>query len=70
MVRLGSLHPWRSGQAEVMSVNVYTTIAAVAGIASATAAVVNGSIDSGTYAAIVMGSLGIAGVTHTKNATP
>jgi hypothetical protein len=66
MVRLGSLRPGRSGQAEVMGLNLYTTVAAVAGIASATVAVVYGSIDSSTYVAIVVGALGIAGVTHTK----
>lgn len=49
-----------------MGLNLYTTVAAVAGIASATVAVVYGSIDSSTYVAIVVGALGIAGVTHTK----
>jgi hypothetical protein len=48
----------------------YATITAVAGVASATAAVLNGSIDTGTYAAIVMGALGISGVTHVKTNTP
>lgn len=53
-----------------MNVNLYTTVTAVVGIASATAAVIHGSIDGGTYSAIVVGALGIAGVTHTKTATP
>jgi hypothetical protein len=47
-----------------MRVNLYTTITAVAGIASATAAVIQGSIDAATYSAIVVGALGISGVTH------
>jgi len=49
---------------------LYATITAVAGVASATAAVLHGSIDTGTYAAIVMGALGISGVTHVKTSTP
>lgn len=43
---------------------IYTVISAVAGIASATVAVWHGSIDGGTYAAIVVGALGIGGISH------
>ena len=72
---MGALLPWRPRQAEeVTRVNamnpLYATITAVAGVASATAAVLHGSIDTGTYAAIVMGALGISGVTHVKTSTP
>lgn len=52
-----------------MNLNLYTTVTAVVGIASATAAVWHGAIDGGTYSAIVVGSLGIAGVTHSKAAS-